>query len=105
MAKRRKYKALAATASYYWFCGVLTILAGLFFVGIFVMAGINADDGPAMAMQFGYASIVFIVTVFSAISQIAIGESIELAMDVEGHLRESCEFQRMEYNLLLQDQN
>lgn len=100
MAKSQRYKSLNTVASWYWFGGVLTLIGGLSVTAYLIYSGFQATHSEGAGMQFAIALGVFIATMVSGITQIATGEAIELAVDVEEHLRESTELQRQTVHLL-----
>ncbi len=103
MAKAQRYKSLNTVASWYFWFGVLTLIGGLSVTGYLIYRGFEATESQNIATYFTMALGAFIVSIATGVTQIATGEAIELAMDVEEHLRDSCELQRETVHLLRND--
>lgn len=85
MAKRRRYKLLNFVRRWYIFLGLLTCLGGTIFAGLMV---ISSKGNPfAILIGCGY----FVGSIATGISLAAIGECIELAMDLEDSARQTQE--------------
>lgn len=96
----QRYKSLETVSSWYFWGGVLTIIAGLAATAYLLYSGFTADNGTSAGTQFAMALGVFIATVIAGTTQIATGEAIDLAIDVAEDLSESCELQRQMVQLL-----
>lgn len=100
---RKRYKSLETVSSWYFWGGVLTLIGGLALTAYLIYSGVKSGHSAGAATQFAMALGAFITTVVAGVTQIATGEAIELAIDIEGHLRESCEIQQKTCDLLRQD--
>jgi len=96
----RRYKTLALVANWYWLCGALI---GVFGVGIgivILVLGIGANNGNALISGLITGGSTIVGSIVAAISLIATSQGIELAMDIEKHLRESRDLQQRQLDLL-----
>ncbi len=89
MAKKRRYKLLDVVRRWYMALGLLACLIGALAAGLMLYN----SGGETFAILLG--CVYFVGAMVTGISLAAIGEGIELAMDLEDHARQTSENTRL----------
>lgn len=85
MAKKRRYKLLDVVRRWYMFLGLITCLIGTIVAGLMIYNSGGETFGLVMGLVY------FVGSIITGITLAAIGEGIELAMDLEDNTRQTHE--------------